>query len=175
VTEDLELIPRESIDELRRYLDTASRSLLVGSESEAHRRFFIVNVAGETPLAIGLCASGLSPRARVLWQAKLGRALIGSDCTVTAVDVRLGKIITGIQLDGAFFDFIMPDENGAAVVHELGAMGVGFDGSVRWTVSSEDVVENFCVGPDRVLELGVADAGRALRVSLADGNLLETK
>ena len=171
---NLELTPCESMADLRRHLANVPRSLLVGGDSEAPRGFFIINVAVEAPLVIGLCVSGMGPHPRVLWQAKLGRVLIGADCTVTSVDVRAGKIGASIRLDGAFFDFLLPDENGAAVVHELGAMGIGFDGVVRWSVSSDDVVENFRIEAGRVLELDVVDAAGPLRVSLAEGRVLKS-
>ena len=171
----LKLTPCDSLAELHKHLAKATHSLLVGGESEAPRGFFIINVAAEAPLMIGLCSSGVSPRQRVLWQAEQGRVLIGSDCTVTSVDAQTGKIIANVRLDGAFFDFLLPDDNGATIVHELGALGIGFDGAVRWSVSSDDVVENFRVETGRILELDVVDTGRPLRVSLSEGSVLDAE
>jgi hypothetical protein len=74
-----------------------------------------------------------------------------------------------------FFDFIMPHEHGSILVHELGAISIDFNGCVLWSVSSTDIVENFRIGIDNVLELDIVGSNKQFCIDLVDGGVVKVK
>lgn len=168
----IDLVACDSKSEMEERLRTSSRALLVGVDAQSSRSFYTLKMTSDNPLVIGLSLSGLGPKPSVEASRNGDRLLIGHDRSVTLVDVPSGKITATHSLDGAFFQFVEPTEESVVVIHELGALKVGFDGAVGWTVPSSDMVESFRVESGRVLELSIADSNAPLRISLADGRQL---
>jgi hypothetical protein len=167
-----DLVACDSKSEMEERLRTSSCALLVGVDAQSPRSFYTLKMTSGNPLVIGLSLSGLGPKPSIAASRNGARLLIGHDRSVTLVDVPSGKITATHSLEGGLFQFVEPVEESVVVIHELGALKVGFDGSISWTVPSSDVVESFRVEGGRVLELSIAGFNASLRISLANGREL---
>jgi hypothetical protein len=161
----------DSKSEMEEQLRRHGRALLIGNDAEAPRLFYTLVLAGDHPLMIGLCCSGLGIGPRVVTSRSRARLLVGHDCSLTCVDVPDGRIVITLRLDGAFYELIELAADNVAVIHELGAMKVNFDGAIGWMVSSPDVIKDFNIDRD-VLKLVIEGMKAPLKVALSNGRQL---
>jgi hypothetical protein len=169
VSSVFDLVACDSKSELEEQLRSAPRSLHVGADAQSPRGFYILTITRGNPLVVGLSLSRPETKPGVVASRNGERLLIGHDRAVTSIDAPSGRTKATRVLDGVFFQFLEPTEENVVVIHELGALQIGFDGTIGWTAPSTDVVENFRVYSGRILELSIANAQAPLRISLADG------
>ncbi len=160
----------ESESALLAHLDTCeSRTLGIGLDAEAPRAFYSIEVgSGEKANEIGIILSwhGIAPSAVQLGNRR--RLLVGHDASVTWIEFDSLRVASSRRLAGVFFEFLpVGRDDEIVVLHELGALRVDADGSVKWSVDT-DVVESSRIDENESLVLTILDAPDVV-VSLISG------
>lgn len=167
----------EALDSKAALLSALSKAgpnqLLVGENSEAPRSFYYFECQFEgRRLGVGVISSGLGTLPAGLLMDHGRTILVGSDCSLTSIDVARAVSQATCALGGVFFEFLMlaTDEE-VVVVHELGALRVDAKCCVRWSVST-DILESAQVSAEGTLVLAEMDSERAMTLSLSTGEPL---
>lgn len=139
----------DSKSELHAHLEEIGhRTLIVGLTAESPRDFFSFSIMSEFGAAeIGVFSSGLGIAPSIVVLDSGQRALVGHDMWLTWIDLQSLSIMKSQRFDGAFYEFLSIDcDDEIIVLHELGALRVDAQGSIKWTVDT-DVVEDSRVDP----------------------------
>ena len=153
-------------------VETQRPSILLGSASEAPRKFYSFTVShGEELYEIGVSASGLgiAPSAILLEDKKV---VVCFDTIVKWVDL-LEMALTGCRrLDGAFFEFLPIKSNTEVlIVHELGICRVDSRGNFLWKLQT-DILEYANVYSDDEIAVKLLDCNSIFHISSVDGAII---
>ncbi|HEY4178237.1 MAG TPA: CPCC family cysteine-rich protein [Kofleriaceae bacterium] len=161
----LSLLPLQSEQALAAYLARhGDRAVRIGSAEHAPQ--FHAVFVGDVAIGIVSEQHGLAPAAAAFDQQGAFSVLIGHDQKVSAIDARSKRAVT-TDLPRLFYDFLLL-ERGAIAFHELGAVRLDVDGSVRWSADGGDVLTRFNVKPPDTLELEFME-GAVIEVEIASG------
>ena len=158
--------------ELKEALSQHEIAVEVGCDSEGIRKFYLLVLDPlRKSMSIGLCSQGHGPPPQFLLVKTVSCVFVGFNSTIVCVDFEARAEKFRASLNGVFYFFHYAEgDNCLIVVHELGALCLELQGTLRWSIET-DVIERTEI-KNHSLILQIAGASDQIVVDLQSGTTL---